>query len=292
MRGLAGKTFGAAQILAATSVAPPSSLVNIDFPMGPVAIAAPFCRVQGTIKPSADSNINFEVWLPPEGDWNGKYEGVGNGGFAGSLLYPAMAWALQGGYAVSATDTGHSGGSLDAAWALGHPEKITDFGWRAIHETAAASKGIVEAYYGKAPAHAFFSGCYDGGREALMEAQRFPQDYDGIVAGAPANFWTRLLSNGIWTEQAISRPETWLSPEKVAIVSKGVLAACHGDGGHLDDPSRCRFDPSSLLCKEGQTEACPSEPEAAALRKLYSGAEDSAGHSIFPGFAPACATTE
>jgi feruloyl esterase len=283
---LAGKTFGAAQITTATSVSPPSSLVNIDFPPGPVAINAPFCRVQGAIKPSADSDIRFEIWLPPEGAWNGKYQGVGNGGFAGSLLYVAMARALEGGYAVSGTDTGHSGGALDAAWALGHPEKIADFGWRGVHETAVASKGIAQAYYGKAPAHAYFSGCSDGGREALMEAQRFPQDYDGIVAGAPANFWTRLLSNGLWTEQAISRPESWLSPDKVAIVSKGALAACHGEAGYLDDPSQCHFDPSSLVCKAGQTDACLSEPEAAALRKVYSGAQDSAGHSIFPGFAP------
>jgi feruloyl esterase len=283
---LAGKAFGAAQVTAATSVSPPSSVVNIDFPTGPVAISAPFCRVQGTIKPSADSDIKFEVWLPAEGAWNGKYEGVGNGGFAGSLLYPAMAWALQGGYAVSATDTGHPGSALDAGWAFGHPEKITDFGWRGIHETAAASKGIVEAYYGKAPAHAYFTGCSDGGREALMEAQRFPQDYDGIVAGAPANFWTSLLSNGLWTEQAISRPESWLSPEKVAVVSKAVLAACHGEGGYLEDPSRCHFDPSSLVCKAGQTDACLTDAEAVALRKVYSGAEDAAGRSIFPGFAP------
>ena len=283
---LAGKTFGAAQVTAATSVSPPSSLVNIDFPMGPVAITTPFCRVQGVIKPSADSDIRFEVWLPTESAWNGKYQGVGNGGFAGSLLYISMARALEGGYAVSATDTGHSGGALEAAWALGHPEKIADFGWRGIHEAASVSKGIVQAYYGKAPSHAYFSGCSDGGREALMEAQRFPEDYDGIVAGAPANYWTRLLSNGIWTEQAISRPASWLSPDKVAIVSKGVLAACHGEGGYLDDPSQCHFDPSSLVCKAGQTDGCLSEPEAAALRKLYSGAEDSAGHSIFPGFAP------
>ena len=127
---------------------PPSSVVGKD-PPTPVAVNAPFCRVEGSIKPSSDLDIAFEVWLPPEASWNGKYEGVGNGGFAGSFIYAPMDWALEGGYAVSATDTGHSGGTLDAAWALGHPEKITDFGWRAIHETASASKAIVEAYYGK-----------------------------------------------------------------------------------------------------------------------------------------------
>src|SRR5579863_775523 len=148
-------------------------------PPAPVTVKAPFCRVDGSIKPSQDSDIAFEVWLPPAPAWNGKYEGVGNGGFAGSLIYSPMAWALEAGYAVSGTDTGHTGGSLDSGWALGHPEKIVDFGWRGIHETASASKSIIEAYYAKAPAHAYFSGCSDGGREALMEAQRFPKDYDG-----------------------------------------------------------------------------------------------------------------
>ena len=177
---------------------------------------APFCRVQGSIKPSPDSDIAFEVWLPPQSAWNGKYEGVGNGGFAGYVLYGAMDRALEGGYAVSATNTGHWGGDLDASWALGHPEKIVDFGWRAIHETASASKAIIEAYYAKPPAHSYFAGCSDGGREALMEAQRFPKDYEGIVAGAPANFWTRLLTNGVWTDQALAAtPDSWISPEKL-----------------------------------------------------------------------------
>ena len=148
-----------------------------------------------------------------------------------------MDRSLEAGYAVSGTDTGHSGGPLDAAWALGHPEKIVDFGWRAIHETAAASKAIVEAYYGKPPVHSYFSGCSDGGREALMEAQRFPQDYDGIVAGAPANFWTKLLTNAVWTEQALNQPNGWLSPEKLSIVTKAVIETCNGEGGYLDDPT-------------------------------------------------------
>jgi feruloyl esterase len=181
--GLAGKSFGDVTVTAATNVSPPSSIVGNDSPKA-VAVNVPFCRVQGSIKASADSDIAFEVWLPPEAAWNGKYEGVGNGGFGGSLIYGSMIWPLEGGYAVSATNAGHAGGSLDASWALGHREKVADFGWRGIHETAAASKAIIEAYYGKAPSHAYFSGCSNGGRQALMEAQRFPKDYDGIVAGA------------------------------------------------------------------------------------------------------------
>jgi hypothetical protein len=283
---LAGKTFGDATITAATNVSPPSSVVGKD-PPNPVAINAPFCRVQGTLKSSADSDVAFEVWLPPEAAWNGKYEGVGNGGFAGSLIYPGMEWALEGGYAVSGTDTGHSGGSLDAAWALGHPEKIVDFGWRGIHETASTAKAIIDAYYTKAPVRSYFAGCSDGGREALMEAQRFPKDYDGIVAGAPANFWTQLLSNGVSVDQALTAtPDSWISPEKLAVVIDAVLKACHGENGFLDDPRECRFDPSSLVCKAGQTDQCLSAPQVAALKTIYSGLHDASGTTIIPGYPP------
>jgi hypothetical protein len=283
---LAGETFGPATIAAATNVEPPSGVVGTEAST-PVALNAPFCRIQGSIKPSPDSDIAFEVWLPPQSAWNGKYEGVGNGGFAGSLLYGAMDRALEGGYAVSATDTGHSGGALDAAWAFGHPEKITDFGWRAIHETASASKAIIEAYYEKPPAHSYFSGCSDGGREALMEAQRFPKDYDGIVAGAPANFWTSLLTNGVWNDQALTEtPESWISPEKLSVVTHAALKACHGEDGVVDDPGQCHFDPSSLLCTAGESNECLSAPQIAALKQLYSGRQDASGRSIFPGYPP------
>jgi hypothetical protein len=281
---LAGKTFGAATIIGATSVSPPSSLLGMDPPV-PVAINAAFCRVQGVIRPVADSDIRFEVWLPPTDEWNGKYLGVGNGGFAGSLIYPAMARGLDAAYAVSGTDTGHSGGSLDSAWASGHPEKIADFGWRAIHETAAASKGVIDAYYGKAPSHAYFNGCSDGGREALMEAQRFPNDYDGIVAGAPANFWTKLEANAVWAAQAVAEPGAWLSPANLSLVTSAALRACRGADGYLDDPAACRFDPSALVCKAGETENCLTDAQVGALKELYSGAKDAARNPIGPGYA-------
>jgi Tannase and feruloyl esterase len=283
---LNGKTFGDATIAKATAVAAPFSVMNVDPPQ-PVAVDKPFCRVEGVLKPSADSDIKFEVWLPPATAWNGKYQGVGNGGFAGSLIYGAMVWALDGGYAVSGTDTGHAGGSLESAWALGHPEKIKDFGWRGVHETALASKAVVEAYYEKAPARSYFRGCSDGGREALMEAQRFPRDYEGIVAGAPANAWTKLLIEAIWDEQALAAsPDAWLSPEKLALVSKATVAACHGENGVIADPRQCRFDPAGLQCKSGQADVCLTAPELATLKKIYAGPQDSAGKGIFPGLAP------
>src|SRR5262249_53463193 len=143
----------------------------------------------GSIHPSSDSNIRFEVWMPSAG-WNGKFQGVGNGGFAGSLSYSVMGYPLRRGYAVATTDTGHTGG--DAAWAMGHPEKLLDYGHRGIHEMTVKGKAITAAFYGTAPKRSYFGGCSNGGRQALMEAQRYPGDYDGIIAGAPANHFTHI----------------------------------------------------------------------------------------------------
>src|SRR5690349_17326363 len=140
----------------------------------------PFCRVAATLTPSTDSAIKIEVWLPLSG-WNGKYQAVGNGAFSGAIGYAAMSSALARGYATSSTDTGHEGGS--ANFALGHPEKAIDFGWRAVHEMTEASKKIIAAYYASAPKFSYWNGCSAGGRQAMVEAQRFPADFDGIIAG-------------------------------------------------------------------------------------------------------------
>src|SRR5581483_6997260 len=167
-----------------------------------IAQAPAFCRVTATARPSNDSEIQIEVWIPSEG-WNGKFQGEGNGGFAGSVNYDAMAAAVTHGYATAGTDTGHIGSPIAATWALNHPEKVTDFGWRAIHLMTATAKAVIAGVSGKQPQHSFFAGCSNGGRQALMEAQRFPADYDGIIAGAPANYWTRLLSLGASDVQAL-----------------------------------------------------------------------------------------
>jgi Tannase and feruloyl esterase len=280
---LAGKVFGPATITAATSVSPPSSLLGSD-PPTPVAIRATFCRVQGVIKPSADSDIKFEVWLPPESSWNGRYGAIGNGGFAGSLILPAMASRVAEGYAVSGTDTGHPGGPLDAGWALGHPEKVADFGWRAIHETADASKSVIGAYYGKAASKSYFAGCSDGGREALMAAQRFPKDFDGIVAGAPANYWTNLMTNAASTMRALNKPGAWLSPDELALVSEAAQRTCPSADGYLDDPGSCRFDPSTLVCKPGQNERCLTEAKLDGLKAIYAGTKDASGKLLNRGY--------
>src|SRR5712691_1362326 len=204
--------------------APPGSFQPED---GPVVDGLPAtCRVAGTIKPSSDSDIQFEVWMPAEG-WNGRFRGVGNGGFAGSIARRSLARAVTSGYAVGSTDTGHRGDGTDARWARGHPEKVVDFGYRAIHEMTEKSKAIVRAFYGRAAERSYFHGCSNGGRQALMEAQRFPEDYDGIVAGAPANFWTHLLAKAAFDMQAMTAdPAAYLPVSKLPAIEAAVLAAC------------------------------------------------------------------
>jgi feruloyl esterase len=141
-------------------------------------VAAPaHCEVKLTIRPSKDSEIKSAVWLPMAG-WNGKYQRVGNGGWAGSISYRAMADPLARGYATAATDDGHDGG-VGATWAVGHPEKLIDFGYRAVHETSVQAKAVIRAFYGRDSSLNYFAGCSDGGREALMEAQRYPEDFNG-----------------------------------------------------------------------------------------------------------------
>lgn len=144
-----------------------------------------FCRVQATIVPTPDSHIHVEVWLPAT-EWNGKFLGVGNGGYAGSIAYPKLGEAVNSGYASASTDTGHQGDSRDASWARGHPEQQTDFDYRAIHEMTTLAKAAIAAFYAKPQTHSYFSSCSNGGRQGLMEAERYPADYDGIMAGAPA----------------------------------------------------------------------------------------------------------
>ncbi len=220
----------------------------------------------------------------PSASWNGKFQGVGNGGFAGSIEYDGMAAAVSQGYATAATDTGHRAGGTDAAWALGHPERVTDFGYRAIHETALAAKSVIRAYYGDGPRRSYFNSCSNGGRQALMEAQRYPADYDGIVAGAPANAWTRLLTAAIFDMQAMANPDSFIPASKLPAIQAAVLEACDArDGvkdGVIENPPGCRFEPASLLCKGADSNACLTAPQVAALRKLYSGPD--AG--IMPGY--------
>ena len=250
-----------------------------------------FCRVVAEAKPTADSDIKMEIWMPVTG-WNGKFHGIGNGGFAGLIDYSDLGEAMSRGYAVAATDTGHAGSPIDATWALGHPEKVIDFGHRGIHEMTRVAKATIHAFYGTGPKHSYFAGCSDGGREALMEAQRYPDDYDGILAGAPANDWTGLLSTAVWDTQALTLDQASFIPQtKIPAISAGVLAACDKlDGvndGILNDPRQCKFDPVAIQCKNGEdSDKCLTSAQVAALKAIYAGLHDSHGRSIFPGYLP------
>jgi feruloyl esterase len=241
-----------------------------------------FCRIAATLTPSSDSDIKVEVWFPLSG-WNGKYRGQGNGGFAGSINFDAMASAIKSGYATAGTDTGHTG--ADAGWALGHPDKVIDFGWRAIHEMTVTAKAIIQNFYGDAPKQSYFSACSDGGREALMEAQRFPADYDGIIAGAPANNWTRLLTMGMVLQANILGGDGYIPASKLTTITTAVMAACDEKDGVKDDlltdPRQCQFDPSVLICKGADADSCLTQAQARALKSIYAGVP-----SYFPGFSP------
>ena len=280
-----------------TSIAVAESRAPGEFPVPgaksgvkPLGDLPAFCRVAGSIKPSADSDIRFEVWLPASG-WNGKFQGIGNGGYAGSISYAGLADAVRHGYATASTDTGHEDQGESARWALHHPEKIIDFGYRAIHETAVDAKAIIRGFYGEAPRRSYFDSCSNGGRQALMEAQRFPADYDGIIAGAPANYWTHLLSSAAFgVKVLLADPASYIPAAKLPAIQAAALAQCDAlDGvkdGVIENPAACHFDPAVLACKGEESDACLTAPQVAALQAIYGGLKDRDGRQIFPGLSP------
>jgi feruloyl esterase len=240
-----------------------------------------FCRVAATLKPSSDSDIKIEVWLPVS-NWNGKYQAVGNGGWAGVISYSAMAEALGRGYATSSTDTGHVGGS--GSFALGHQEKLIDFGYRSEHEMTVKSKAIIKAFYGNAPQFSYWNGCSTGGRQGLKEAQMFPDDYDGIIAGAPAN----RTAMSLWVASAVLKDKaSYIPAAKYPAIHQAALNACDAlDGvkdGLIEDPRQCKFDPKVLLCKGEDNASCLTAPQLEAVRKIYSpGKNPKTGQELFP----------
>lgn len=245
------------------------------------------CRLQVTAKPTADSDIRIEVWIPVGEAWNGKFVQLGNGGFAGSIRTPMLQALAARGYAVSATDDGHqTDQGTDGRWAMRHPEKIADFGWRALKITTTVSKSLILAQKGVGPGKSYFNGCSDGGREALMEAQRYPDDFDGIVAGAPAYDFTHLLGYAAVEAQALmNTPGAYLGPPQLAILQAGALSACAGGEAYIRNPAACRFDPGQVACKAGQDPSqCLTEAQVAAARKIYAGLVDPrSGKTLLPG---------
>lgn len=262
--------------ITAAQTVPAGTFVAPTIPPQTITGLPQFCRVAGFTTPTSDSHIQFEVWLPEAG-WNLKYLQAGCGGFCGSISYSAMAEPLRRGYVVAATDDGHEASGIDASWAVGHPEKVVDFGYRSLKETTEVAKDLIFAFEMSGPQRSYFMGCSDGGREALMEAQRFPQDFDGIVAGSPANFWTHLFAGFVWDQQALAGISGGdLSQTDLNTLTSSVLAKCVGhDGGlstdqFLTNPLACRFDPSTLAL---------SQDKIGAIKKIFSGPP-----AIFPGY--------
>jgi feruloyl esterase len=287
---LAGLKLAHATIISAQNA--PAEAIKGGFGM-PASIDVPArCVVKLVSRPAPDSEIGIEVWLPL-GGWNGKYLQVGNGGWSGAIPAPSMAFAIQRGFATAGTNDGHAGSPASGAeWAVGHPEKVIDFGYRAVHETAMLGRQIVNAFYSSNIARSYFMGCSTGGRQGLMEAQRFPMDFDGIIAGAPANNMTGLQAAGVWNEQALLKtPASAIPPAKLRAIQRAALAACDRlDGawdGLIENPRACRFDPAVLRCKGADTPQCLTAPQLAALRKLYAGPSNPrTGRQIFPGQPP------
>jgi feruloyl esterase len=247
-----------------------------------------FCRVMATLTPSSDSDIKVEVWLPASG-WNNDFQAIGNGGWNGTMGYAALAEGVKAGYATAGTDTGHEGGS--ASFALGHPEKLTDFAYRAVHGMTVTTKAVIQNFYGAAPRYSYWNGCSTGGRQGLKEAQKFPADFDGIVAGAPANYQTHLHTWSVWVAQQMNKtPDSYLPPEKLAVLHKAVVAACDAqDGvkdGLINDPTRCHFDPKSIECQGEDLPNCLKPAQVAAVKAIYAGPKSPSGKEIFPSFEP------
>ena len=254
-------------------------------PAQPPANIPAHCRVLLVLKPTADSLINMEVWLPTQ-NWNGKFMGVGNGGFAGSIQGRTgdMPLALRLGYATAGTDTGHqeSGG----AWAIGHPEKLIDFAYRSTHEMTLKAKQIVKAFYDQSPKYSYFKGCSTGGRMAVMEAQRYPNDYDGIIAGALANRHIRMWTSGVARGIELSRrPEGVLSAEKAALVNQMVMGTCDTlKEGFLNNPRECKPDFAKLLCPAGKDDAtCLTAAQLKTVETYYGGVKNAKGELYYSG---------
>jgi tannase/feruloyl esterase len=270
--------------------APPASF-SLSLQPGDVAYKnlPAFCRVAATLRPTSDSEIKIEIWLPPSVAWNGKFMAVGNGGQAGEIYYHKMGLPLTLGYAVASTDTGHEGKGDDGSYALGHPEKIIDFGYRAVHEMVVKSKAIVAEYYSRNARFSYWNGCSTGGRQGLEDLQRYPGDFDGVIAGAPA-INPRSAAQITWVAQTVHRNEASFIPaSKFPVIQKAVLNTCDvNDGvkdGVLEDPVRCKFDPNAILCKGADGPDCLTAAQVDSARKIYSPAiNPRTKEQIFPGF--------
>jgi feruloyl esterase len=260
---------------------------TIEQAFGPGLSLVAHCRVAATLRPRPTSEIRMEVWLPA--DWNGKFLALGNGGWAGSIGFPAMATGLAAGYAVASNDTGHQGGS--AAFAIGNRDKVVDFAWRAMHEMTVIAKAVIENYYQSPPRLSYFQGCSTGGRQGMKEAQMYPADYNAIIVGAPVN--NQLTLNATQFDSILrflDDPDLALSADKVELVHNAVLDVCEVDDGvadgFLNDPLACGFDPKSLQCERRRdTVGCLTRDEVSSVERAYAGVTSATGRLLYPGHA-------
>jgi hypothetical protein len=242
-----------------------------------------FCRVTAMLRPAAGSEITAEVWLPQP--WNGKLLGAGGSGFNGGLFAApsALREPLAKGYAGLVTNAGHNF-AFSAKFSQ-YREQYIDYAYRANHVAAMFAKALISSYYGRPARRAYFHGCSNGGRDALMEARRFPEDYDGIIAGAPAAGWSRLMAADAWNVQAAARAPQL--EDKLQLVQKSVIAKCDAlDGindGLLENPLSCQFDPAELRCLGAETSQCLTEDEVTALHNIYRGPHLRDGSKVYGG---------
>ena len=251
-----GAAYAALDCASLTTVTPDAStitsaaLVTPPATIGGAAVTVPFCRVQGTARPSPDSEIKFEVWLPPTvGDWTGRMKVNGTGGYAGATPYGNLARDIGDGFVTAGSNMGHDGGE-SANWTLGHPEKVKDWGLRAHYSVATAAKTLATVYFGKPVAHSYFEGCSNGGRQAMMMAQNYPELFDGIVAGAPSQWYPDLLMWLLWTGKTLTPTVAFgppsISTDKRAAITQRALQVCDANDGLVDgqitNPRTCNFD--------------------------------------------------
>jgi feruloyl esterase len=252
----------------------------------PLSGLAPFCRVFLKLSPSADSDIGAEIWLPASG-WNGKFLAVGSGGWGGSINYDDMADALRRGYATSATDDGHT--DRGASFIAGHPDKFLDFAYRAEHEMIVEAKKFIKAFYGREARYSYWNGCSGGGREGLLQAYRYPDEFNGIIAGDPANMrrnaWALWLAN-----QTFKDPAAVIPPNKYPMIHRAVLDACDtNDGlrdGLIDDPESCHVDFKNLECPAADRPDCLTPRQVQTAQTITSPAATTAGEVLFPRLEP------
>lgn len=259
------------------------------------------CKVTGEISAVPGSHVGFQLWLPAKG-WNGKFEMVGNGGYGSEMDVPSMARLASAGYAVAATDTGHQGDDPD--FALGHPAALIDWSWRAVHVTAQAAKALVRVRYDAPPRHSYFAGCSTGGQQAMSEAQRFPEDFDGIISGDSGGDRTHLNAGFLWQYLSNHRLDgsEIIPASKLSMITRAVVKACGRDNGEraggvasddfLDDPTLCRFRPVSLKCAGADGADCLTGEQVEALDAMYSGPHDPVtGRRVANGYPPGSEST-